>query len=72
MIAAGTELAIGYPGRRVGSGFTLELRPGEVLALLGPERRGKDDAAEDTAGIDSAPRRRGAAGRRAALPSAVA
>ncbi len=35
------ELAVGYPGRTVGSGFTLELRGGDVLALLGPNGGGK-------------------------------
>ncbi len=34
-------LAIGYPGHAVGSGFELELRPGQVLALLGPNGCGK-------------------------------
>ena len=34
-------LAIGYPGRRVGAGFELELGHGEVLALLGPNGGGK-------------------------------
>lgn len=36
-----TGLAIGYPGRRVGAGFELELRNGQVLALLGPNGGGK-------------------------------
>ncbi len=34
-------LAIGYPGHPVGSGFDLDLQPGTVLALLGPNGGGK-------------------------------
>ena len=36
-----TQLAVGYPGHAVGSGFDLRLQPGRVLALLGPNGGGK-------------------------------
>lgn len=36
-----TQLAVGYPGHAVGSGFELRLQPGQVLALLGPNGGGK-------------------------------
>ena len=34
-------LAIGYPGHRVGTGFEVALRAGEVVTLLGPNGGGK-------------------------------
>ena len=36
-----TQLAVGYPGHAVGSGFELCLQPGRVMALLGPNGGGK-------------------------------
>lgn len=35
------DLAIGYPGRRIGTGLDLSAGPGDVLCLLGPNGSGK-------------------------------
>src|SRR6516164_7692563 len=41
MILSGHNLSIGYRDRVVGSHLDIALRPGEVLALLGPNGGGK-------------------------------
>jgi iron complex transport system ATP-binding protein len=41
VIVEGRDLAIGYPDRIVGSGLSVALSSGEVLALLGPNGGGK-------------------------------
>jgi len=45
------ELAIGYPGRPVGSGFSLHVRSGEVMALLGPNGSGKSTLLKTLLGL---------------------
>lgn len=40
MLAA-RDLAFGHPGRTIGTGLTLTLQPGRVLAVLGPNGSGK-------------------------------
>jgi hypothetical protein len=56
------QLAIGYPGRPVGAGFDVELRGGEVLALLGPNGGGKTTLLKTLLGLIPPARRHGATG----------
>ena len=66
---ARSDLAIGYPGRLVGQRLHARAAPRRGARAARAQRRRQDDAAEDAAGPDSAPGRRGAAGRRCRSPA---
>lgn len=51
MSLCATELAIGYPDRRVGEGFTLTLPPGQVTVVLGPNGSGKSTLIKTLLGL---------------------
>ena len=56
-------VSVDFGGMRALDGVSLELQSGEVLGLIGPERRGQDDALRRHLGGATARRRAGAAGR---------
>jgi ABC-type Fe3+/spermidine/putrescine transport system ATPase subunit len=45
------DLTIGYPGRQVAEGITLDVSPGEILAIIGPSGSGKSTLLSTLAGV---------------------
>ena len=69
-VLEGMDLAKSFKGRRVVDHVTVRVQQGEIVGLLGPERRGKDDDLLPYYGADPARRRPRAAGRAGPDPRA--